>query len=244
MALKVFFRSNVIWNSILTLMVSIVFLYLQYISTFKTKVFLQSSANSFLLDHFAFIVVTTLALLGLVFLKKIFTAVFFSLNIILVTVHTGIHLLDDLNKITLLLLFVYIVVSFFLVQFFILDQNESYLNSGVKGDELFSPMLKKVSASIYVDNKHSLSGYLTNWSEEGIFLYSENQVSISGKVNVQINYFDQIFEQAGTIVAQTRDKKGYGVRFEGLHLKKENSMGWLALFQIFKDTGFEPELLR
>ncbi|MFT6632597.1 MAG: hypothetical protein ACJAS4_002561 [Bacteriovoracaceae bacterium] len=106
-------------------------------------------------------------------------------------------------------------------------------------------MLKTINVEISNDKGLKAEGYLTNWSEEGCFVYLPKEELIKGKVTLKTFFKDNEFLELGSVVSATKKKNGYGIKFKSIK-KEENldSLGWGEFYEIIEEMGLKPELLK
>jgi hypothetical protein len=106
-------------------------------------------------------------------------------------------------------------------------------------------MLKTINVEISNDKGLKAEGYLTNWSEEGCFVYLPEEVPIKGKVTLKTFFKNNEFLELGSVVSATKKKNGYGIKFKSIK-KEENldSLGWGEFYEIIEEMGLKPELLK
>ncbi len=80
----------------------------------------------------------------------------------------------DFSKLIIIALFLYTLITYYFYQFLSIEVAESYYNPLYNEDDLFPPMLKRLECEL-VDEKGNLAtGWLTNWNENGCFVYLNN----------------------------------------------------------------------
>lgn len=171
--------------------------------------------------------------------------VLFGLSVVTTSIITCMNLYIDFSKFTLIILFLYLLIAFYFHQFFNSEMSESYYNPQFGGQLLFKPMLKRINAEVSTLDGESYSGYLTNWSKEGCFIYFAKANELKGKITVKISFQDHEFESDAIIMTKTVHQNGVGLKL--LNLKNEENLsdlGWREFYAIIEDMGLKPELVR
>lgn len=244
MKVRILYRSAVVWNAVLFVLFSYVFLYFQYlyinVGTIKDKINLIGFIN------------TNIGA-GVLFLITIFSLIrclkvgrYFLLMSSLATLILSVANLNaEFSKFNILLLFVYLVISYYIYEFYIFDQKESYYNPLYKSNDLFKPMLTEIPIKLMKADKEIFQGVLTNWSSEGCFVVGEEPKPISGKLQAIIEFDGVEFKQTGVVVSKAKDLDAFGIRFlENKRKKDKNSLGWNQFYEIIDEMGYKPEFLR
>ncbi|MDP7321839.1 MAG: hypothetical protein QF441_14625 [Bacteriovoracaceae bacterium] len=246
MNLKLYYRSPVIWNIVLYIILSLVFIYFQEIYRHASSILVKELFISFVKNNIYILSIFILTILSMFTVYKKLTNLLLISSISLTSILTVMNLMNEFSKFSLIILFIYLLVAFYLIQFYNVDIKESYYNPLFGKNLLFDPMLKQIPVKIYKDDNEIGQGYLTNWSEEGCFIYLEEPTLLKGKVEVMVSYMQSEFKQKAYIVAALKGKNGYGVKFQFNSKKGENlnSLGWKQFYEIIEEMGLKPELLK
>ncbi len=246
MNLKIYYRSPVTWNIIFFMILSVAFIYLQNISSIQSSILDQSNLRAFGQGNIFILGVFGITILAFLYNFKKASNYLFVLSVSLTVLITIINIYTSFSKLALIILFAYMLITYYLYQFYFIDSAESYYNPQYSGASLYKPMLTKVKIEVYDGETLKGAGYLTNWSEEGCFGYFEN-LSLSSKVyTLRINFLDNDFEQEAVLVSAAKDKKGFGfkVKDSKQSQNKKNRLGWQQFYEIIEEMGFAPELLK
>lgn len=240
--LKVKNKDILVVNLIIFLLLSFVFLYLQYayrhhLSPFSL-VFLR---KSFELFWYALVPLVTCSIL--VWKHHRFSASLFTFCISLVSYKVTEGLFIEFNKIIVITLFFYLVIYYSLYQLYVFYLSSAYLNANYINSDLFPPLLKDVPCLVKFE-QNSLVGHLTNWDNDGCFLKLDHPLeSLPGKIRVQIDFKGRSFEQDGEVVAHSVDFTGVGIKF-GKTPKGLNIFNWAEFNELVHELGYKPERLR
>ena len=244
MSVKIYYRSPVIWNLVLFVFFSFGFLVLQEIYVNITTILNKELLLEFIIYRSWYIGLCLITVFALIGLRNISKSLI--IGVILSTfVLTAFNLNQEFSKMILVILFFYLLIAYYLFQFFKMDLDEPFYNPGFDEKQLFEPMLKRIECEL-TDNKSeaSVKGYLTNWSEEGCFVYLEGPFSLSSQLSIKIYFEGHEFIQPAYIASKRRGNAGYGLKFT-LQSKKKNSdiLDWCDFFEIIEQMGYKPELL-
>ncbi len=244
MNLKLYYRSPVMWNLVLYIFLSFVFLYFQYLFIETETILNRITLKDFILGHKLPLWNYVLTCGVILSNKKLFGKILFVTTILLTTIYTVDNILIDFSKFLLIILFIYIIIGYYLYQFYESDCNESYLNPGYSNNLLFDPNLKKIFVKVK-NGKSITEGYLTNWSEDSCFIYLNGESDIGkGQVQLEISHLESIFKVNGKVVSTMKNGSGVGIRFENIESEKFDGLGWSHFYEIIEEMGFRPELLK
>lgn len=245
MNLKVYYRSPVIWNIILYIILSFAFIFFQEIFRNTTSIIEKDLFKNFVLEHYLVAVIFTLTICSFFIKNKAITLFLFFITVSATFLLTSYNLFLEFSKFSLIILFFYLLIAFYLYQFYSVDIEESYYNPQFNNNMLFEPMLKQIPVVAIVNEKEVARGYLTNWSEEGCFIYLPEPFKIRGRVNLKVSFLERSFMGSGVVVSSTSKNNGYGIKFKSKQ-KAENldSLGWGEFYEIIEEMGLKPELLK
>jgi hypothetical protein len=239
--LKVRQKEIIILNTILYLGLAYLFLYLQYayrhhLSPFSI-IYLRKS-----LELFWYVALPVVASM-LMLMRHHRLAVFaYSLCIFLIGFKVVEGLFIEFNKIIVVALFFFTVISYFLYQLLAHYYQLAGLNPNYARDDLFAPLLQTIECQILADGT-SLSGMLTNWDQDGCFIKLSEPHKFSRKVKIKIYFQQREFLQEGEVIAQTLDVQGVGIRFKET-ARELDVFNWTEFIELVHELGFMPERLR
>ncbi len=239
--LKVRKKDTVIRNSIFYLILSFLFLYLQYAYRHQLSPFSMTYMRKSI-ELFWYAAIPLFITSALIWSHHKYSMWAYRLCAFLITYKVIEGLFIEFNKIIVVALFFYTVISYFiyqlLLQYFTLARiNPNYLIS-----DLFGPLLQKIPCEITWEGKIT-SGFLTNWDESGCFIYLDEAVKVPAKVHIRISFHGRDFQQEGEVVAHSVDFRGVGVKLDqtGKDLKTFN---WSEFIELIEELGFQPRRLR
>lgn len=240
--LKVKKKDVLVLNLIVFLGLSYIFLYLQYayrhhLSPFSVA-YLRKS-----LELFWYVSVPLITSAVLVWKHHRWSIPVYNFCSALVSYKVIEGLFIEFNKIIVVTLFFYIVISYFLYQLLNYYLSMASLNANYAPTDLFDPLLREIPCRVITEGTE-ISGYLTNWDEEGCFVKLHS--SVSGhplKSTVIIDFKGRSFEQEGEVVAHSLDLTGLGIKF-GKTLKGLNTFNWAEFTELVHELGYKPERLR
>jgi hypothetical protein len=166
-------------------------------------------------------------------------------------VQTVLNLDTEFSKMILVLLFFYLLLSYYLIQFYSMDLDESFYNPRFDDKNLFDPMLTRIKCEIVqrglnveADYDVMAEGFFTNWSEEGCYIFLEKSVLLKGDLSLVIEMNGLKFYQDVSIVSKIKNGSGYGLRFIPVEKRQiKNHLGWKEFYEIIEEMGYTPELL-
>lgn len=241
MKLKIIYRSAVIWNVILHIIMTCAFVLLQEAIYQENSVFNPIFVKNVAMDLLPIIILAATALVFVFNLKKI-SAYFYLLSVLLVFSYTSYNLANDFSKLILIVLFIYVLTSYYLFFFLKTELQQSYFNPGFTDENLFEPMLFKINANL-VDkiNNKKYPGILTNWDEEGCFIKLSHPIEKIKKLELEVVYLGHSFKQKVRAVTVLKDKNGLGLR---LDRSDKSSDQWKDIYKIISDRGMKVEFVQ
>ncbi len=240
--LKVKKKDTIIINAIVYLALSFLFLYLQYayrhqLSPFSA-VYLRKSAELF---WYAAVPIVIASVLIWRHHKLTLWAYNFCIYLVGFKVVEGLFI--EFNKIIVIALFFYAVISYFLYQLLSQYLGLASINPNYSANDLFGPLLKQIPCDLKWGESETVRGYLTNWDEEGCFIHIEDAKPLPSKVGVVIEFQGRQFTQEGEVVAQSTEFHGVGIKFEK-RLKDLKVFNWSEFTELIHELGFQPKRLR
>ena len=241
MSIKIDYRGPVVWNIFLYLFFSLAFIFLQDIFKNAGTIAQKDNLKIFIENHLSLIAVYLSTGLFFYMFKRKLAIGGFVLSSLLTIILTSYNLHLNFSKYILIILFSYIILAFYLLQFYWSEVSESYYNSSYRDDNLFSPMLKKIPVFLK-SNGNEQRGYLTNWSEEGCFVRLEDENNLKGNIELKVHFENAEFLAKGRIVA--KEAHGIGMKLkENANEETLNTLGWKEFYEIIEQMGYSPELL-
>jgi hypothetical protein len=238
--LKVKKRDTIIGNTITYLLLSFLFLYLQYayrhhLSPFSW-IYLRKGAELFW--YVAFPVIISCVL---IWKHHRYARIAFCISLFTVGFKVVEGLFIEFNKVIVVALFFYSVISFFLYQLLAEYLSLASLNPNYSSSDLFDPLLQKIPCTVEV-NEQVKSGYLTNWDHEGCFVKLSLD-SIPQSVIVTVHFHERDFIQMGEVVSHAVDLSSFGIKFNKTP-KNLKVFNWTEFIELIDELGFQPDRLR
>src|SRR5690606_6235463 len=168
-----------------------------------------------------------------------YSLLFYKISIGLVLFKVMESLFIEFNKIIVITMFFYLTISYFLYQYFSEYLKLASINPNYKKTDLFNPLLKELPCEVFWGEEVH-KGILSNWDSEGCFIKLESQAQLPRKVQLKVFFQDREFIHEGAVVAETKDSRGFGLKFE----EKEKSLevfNWSEFMEIVQELGFQPE---
>ena len=239
--LKVRKKDRIIFNVVIYLILSFLFLYIQHayrhhLSPFST-VYLQKS-----LELFWYVAMTLTVAALLIWRHHRYSVLMFQISIFLVSFKVIEGLFIEFNKIIVVATFFYGTISYFLYQLLKYYLTLASINPNYHSSDLFSPLLRNIPCTLTGD-KVEIAGHLSNWDYEGCFIKLDNPQNLPKKLKVKIHFQGREFIQQGEVVAATLDFHGVGIKFEKT-VKELSVFNWDEFMEIVQELGFQPERLR
>ena len=239
--LKVKKKDIIVLNVVIYLVLSFFFVYLQYayrhhLTPFSEVYFKKS------LELFWYVALCLVVSMVLIWNHHRLGLLAYRISVFLVgfKVLEGIFL--EFNKIIVITLFFYAIISYFFYQFLAHYLSSAALNTNYRRIDLFRPLLKEITCTISF-NDTEIPGHLSNWDHEGCFIKLAEASKIPSQIRLKINFQDREFFQEGEVVARTLDSGGIGIKF--LKIKKDiNVFNWDEFIELVQELGFRPERLR
>ncbi len=244
MSTRIYYRGPIIWNLILFVVFSFVFVYLQEIFKGFSSVTNRTYFLYFIKGHIPFVSILGLTLLMFLFQTPKLGKLGFFLSTVLTSALTIINLNFMFSKFVLILLFFYILIAYYFFQFYEVEYSESYYKSQIDEELLYPPMLHRIETCGEAANDKKFFGYLTNWSKEGCYIYLSNPENIKGRVSIEVSFQDHKFKADGIVVAREKNNHGIGVKIlTNANEESLNGLGWSEFYEIIGEMGLKPELL-
>ncbi|HXH75291.1 MAG TPA: hypothetical protein VNJ08_10020 [Bacteriovoracaceae bacterium] len=239
--LKVKKKDIIIGNAVIYLILSFLFLYLQYayrhhLSPFSLLYFRKSA------ELFWYIALPIVVSIMLIWRHHWLSLVAFSISTLLVGFKVVEGLFIEFNKIIVIALFFYSVISYFLYQLLADYLSKASINPNYAPSDLFEPLLQKISCTLQI-NEETHVAFLTNWDEEGCFVKTSAPMQLPAKIQVTVQFHGREFIQVGEVVAQSVDLTGIGIKFSETP-KDLKIFNWAEFMEIVQELGFQPERLR
>ncbi len=152
----------------------------------------------------------------------------------------------EFSKFNLVLIFFYLIIAFYLYQFYLYDIAEAYYIPRFGKNDLFSTGLATIQTKVVKDGNKCLEGVLTNWSEEGCFIKGEVTSKLKGLVDLELTFENRVVCCQGVIVSRLSNDNGIGVKISANELKDDQdkkTLGWKDFYGIIDEMGYKPELL-
>lgn len=239
--LKVKKKDTIITNVLIYLCLSFFFLYIQHayrhhLSPFSVVYFKKS------FELFWYVAIYLGAASFLIYHHHRMSLLIYKIGVFLVGFKVVEGLFVEFNKIIVIAMFFYIVISYFLYQLLKFYLELASINPNYADSDLFPPLLREIRCKINSDD-FEIDGHLSNWDPDGCFIKMNEPRNISDKVKVTIYFRDREFSEHGEVVAVTTDSSGVGIKFEKT-AKEISTFNWAEFMEIAHELGFQPERLR
>lgn len=166
---------------------------------------------------------------------------FFILTTLSVAVLVTLHLTEHFSKLITVLLFAYIVVAYYYYQFLNIEIYSACYKPNFNSQNLFDPMLYKISCRAELSETQVIHGYLTNWDENGCFVKFLEPTKLPKEFLLTVTVSDEKFEAQAKIVSRLGDDQGYGLKFKQRPYEKHS---WSDFINFTNDMGLLPETVQ
>lgn len=239
--LKVTKKDTVSINAILFLLLAFFFLFIQHayrhqISPFSWVYFKKG------IELFWYVALILASSAGLIWRHHRFATWAFQLSIFLVGFKIIEGLFIEFNKVIVIALFFFIVISYFLYQLLKYYFGQASVNPNYAGDDLFPPLLKNIHCRV-IFGEQTAEGILTNWDQDGCFIKLSQPQELPTRVKILVLFREREFSQQGEVVASFQDFSGVGIKFEKA-IRDLTVFNWTEFMEIVDELGFEPQRLR
>ena len=245
MKMKIIHRSSIIWNLILFMLLSFIFIYIQKAIYLERSAFSLEFLKVTVINNIYLLSSLTLTSILIYKLKKI-CKIFYVATVFFVSAYSVLSLFEEFSKLILVVLFVYFLLSYYFYFLLKSDLNLSFYNPSFDNSNLFDPMLFKIDCSIdYKVNgiEGTSSGCLTNWDDVGCFISLNTELPKKSIIKtLSISFDGQIFEDDVKVVTILKDRKGLGIMFNSS--KSHNIFNWNELNKIITDMGISVEYVK
>jgi hypothetical protein len=239
--LKVRKKDTTIINSMIYLFLSFLFLYLQYAYRHQLSPFSVTYMRKSI-ELFWYAAIPILISFYLIWTHHKLSLWAYNVCVILVSYKVVEGLFLEFNKIIVIALFFYAVISYFISQLLSSYLSQARINPNYTSSDLFDPLLRKIPCELIWEDK-SVKGFLTNWDEEGCFVCLDEMVEVGRTINLTIHFQGREFTQMGELVATSKVLKGVGIKLE--HTQKDlNIFHWGEFVELIYELGFQPKRLR
>lgn len=249
MNVAIFYRSATVWNIILFALLTFLFLFFQEGLFQARSVFDQAFLKEVAVQYLPFNILLALCIVG-VFRLRVSSKHLFVACALITVAFTVDNLIGTFSKLVVIALFLYTLTAYYFYQFLRIELEEAYYNPQYQEDDLFDPMLKKLSCEVVdVGTGHSFTARLTNWNPNGCFIYLEEREDLAERVKeakfknvvIKTTMGDRPFEALGALAAKFSDGRGFGFRLKN---DKEDEFGWKDYYSIIDQMGYQVELLK
>lgn len=239
--LKVRKKDSIILNSIIFLVLSFLFLYLQYAYRHQLSPFSVTYMRKSV-ELFWYAAIPLVLASWLIWSHHRFNLWVYKFCIFMITYKVVEGLFIEFNKIIVIALFFYTVISYFIYQLLAQYLEQARINPNYAHSDLFDPLLLKIPCELRWDQQVA-KGFLTNWDENGCFLCLEEPVVVPTKVELVVSFQDREFQQEGEVVALSTELRGIGIRLDQKQ-KDLKIFNWSEFVELVHELGFQPKRLR
>lgn len=232
--MKILKRSNLIYNQVLFVIFSVVYLHISFsldadISAVDFPRFLNMLKGLPLLMGLSIV-----SIISLLMIRKVAIYLLSLLTLIVFYKSFSLFLLSY-DKLLLVLNVVYMLVSYNMILLLKEELSLAIYRPGFKDNSLEVENYKNLTANLSVDGR-VLSGNITNLDKLGLVVKVDNNTQIKGTVDINIPFEGEEFYSKGIVATKFTD--GYGIKI--LASKKTPSvLQWKDLYNIFYRRGYK-----
>ena len=216
-------------------MLSFIFLLLTKSIALSYSVFDKNNLSLFFDNNWIYIGLLSIAVFSIYHCMKIASSLMLA-SVIATGVLTIRINYQNINKYNLICLMMYFIVSYFFYYFLVDELEKPLFNPKIKKTDID----KKMSQEILMQIEGETVGYLSNWGEDSVFVYTENETkSYSRWASGKITFWGQEYN---FLIKECTSIKGAGI---GLKVKDfTRTKNYNEFFSTLKSIGYNPELIR
>ena len=241
MNFKVKYKSPIVWNIILFLVFSFIFLHVQIalireISALNLRLI---RVNIFQLKEI--VGMLALAIYAIINMKN-WSRILYFLAVTSVIGFTVFLLRENFSKMILVILGLYTAIAYYFYQLLIYELEEPCYNPNYDERNLYAPMIKEIKV-IIKDEKAQLAGYLTNWNSTSCFIHLSEAVknSLSKNLLCEIHFCDRVFISNAILTTISEGLDGIGLKFE---TDGTEVFSWKSFYEVTEQQGITAELIK
>lgn len=243
MKLKIFYRAPIIWNMILFIIFSFLFIYIQSVFLNISSVLEQTELKNFLRNNLFIVSVFSIAIFSIYKLYRFASLFFIGVTLITTTI-TTLNLISQFSKINLVILFFYLLIAYYFLQFYLMEVNEAYYKSYYSSKNLFPTSYSQFSCKM-IHDQNSFEGYLTNWTEDSCFInFQELPTGKYKAVELELKIEETLFKDRFDVVSICKKENGIGLKIKKKNKEKNSTpLGYKEFCEIMEEMGLRAEFI-
>ncbi len=234
-SVKIVSRSGLVWNMALFCLLQVIFLHVvTEVHQGQSALNLQS-IRGFLLQMIPLLGLTVATIYSVLQLKKV-SLVFFPIHSLLIAWFSAQIFQTGLDKIVLILLFAYIVLSYVMFMMWKLELGEAAFRPGYGKRSLYRFLEYDIQIELSSGGQSLAEGKLSNWDEFSFFVHlgegKPHRMSRFVDVNIQLR--ENSFQTKAKLVS-------HGPHGVGLRVVEESSLAsrdWKSFYDIIQSRGY------
>lgn len=236
-------RGPILKNYIIYLILSQFFLYILFSLNNGVSFLEKEWLWSFFKVHKLDFTLMLFSIIAAFFLKRI-SLIFSILYFVVVFFYQASIFFDGFNKIVLLGSFFHIVITFAMLQIWVMEFKSAAFCPNYSINQLIPRRWHNIGVSLATESGKILWGNLTNWDRESCFIRLKEQdesILDSQSIKVRVSFGTSIFESKGSIVSKYYD--GIGIKWgnEKQGPKKDYvTYDWNDFVKIVDERGLRP----
>lgn len=233
--IKIYMRHSTIWNTFLYIILLFLSVYLSQQLVKNESIFSNQNFLAFIWSHKAYSLLTLFTLVSIYLLKRS-SLLFLIINICFQAYLIFGILVDDLNKLVLILNFILISCSYYFILNWKLILDLACYNPFYGKSDMELSALLKIPCEVENNGQKSFEGYLTNWDHLGCFIRGKGEL-IDRESKITINTIGHSFTFKARQTSRYQ-KDGVGFIFEN-----EDNEDWSNFISIINDRGYTSDLV-
>lgn len=242
MSIKLLKRSAVLKNTIFFIILSFVYYHIIHslsaqVSALDVNFLIENALSSRLLIAFGLLSVLQ------VWMAKRISVLFLGVLFLWIFLESFVLFLDDFNKLTLILSFIYLIFAFYYLIFWKLELEEASYHPKFNLNDIRLRPAYPVKVKLTLSEGEVYTGHISNLGENSCYiLLDEKWDMIRGELELQIYFEENQFDSYAQVVSMYGP--GIGLRFK-LKGPEENagSLGWTDFYAIMSDRGYVQNIL-
>ena len=235
--MKIYERSSRIWVTILFLIISVCYLYVQNSIHYKTTALSIEQLVYFANESWKMLIFLSVVIFSIFYLKS-FSKYLFVFYTLYQFSHSLFLLYLGMNKIILVMSFIHLVVSYYYYQIWCEELKKAAYTPNYS---FLDYELRSVSnIEVELNSSEKIKGLLTNWDSNSCFIKLEQPYKFNNK-KIEVNIFFKgiKFLCHGKIIASFNNFDGVGV----LLYEVQEEQGWNSFYKILQLFGLLPQIV-
>ena len=247
MALKIKKRRNIVWNTCLYALLMPVFVLIVNSLGRELSLLNWTHTRSLLFEYSLLMGMGLVSAIGCFYIKRVSVLLLRVTSFVIFMLLLQ-WLIVDYNKLVLLVIFVFLVQTYYFLAFWSEELDSAFYNPQfTKYDYKDSPSFL-LNCQLTTKKGEKINAKITNWDEAGVFckVIEGNKKELARMKNVRkfkVDFEGKIFEHSCKVVSYDRTSGGVGLEFYHVPSKSSGQFTWNDLFTILQERGIVKELM-